>query len=182
MAQIKCKACGTWINDTDKFCSNCAAPNTQQVDVTQDDIPDTIVELRQWYVRQTAINNKIRRYLIGFSSDDPNASGICKNGNMFIVYENDANGKTTVKYKGTDEAYAVNAMCLQIQSDLSKKNEQVAYKVAESFSGSQERFRKAMEEEQKRESHDRAIRMLLAAIGMLIVGGIIALIGSLGWY
>ena len=73
-------------------------------------------------------------------------------------------------------------MYLQIQSDLSKKNEQVAYKVAESFSGSQERFRKAMEEEKKRETNDKIIRLLIAIIGMFIIGGIIALIGSMGWY
>ena len=182
MAQIRCKACGTWIHDTDNFCSHCAAPNSQQVDVTKDDIPDTIVELRKWYVRQTAINNKIRRYMIGFSSDDPRAAGICKNGNLFIVYENDENGVPNIKYKGPDEAYAVNAMYLQIQSDLSKKNEQVAYKVAESFSGSQERFKKALEEEEKREAHDKIIRTLMVIIGMFIIGGIIALIGSMGWY
>lgn len=182
MAQIRCKACGEWINDTDKFCSNCAAQNNKQVDVSNDDIPDTIAELRKWYMQQIAINNKIRRYMIGFSSDDPNAVGICKSGDSFIVYENDSNGVPTAKYKGTDEAYAVNAMYLLIQSDLSKKNEQVAYKVAESFSGSQERFKKAMEAERKRDANDRIIRTLLAIIGMFIVGGIIALIGSMGWY
>lgn len=182
MAEIRCKSCGEWINDTDKFCSNCAAPNTKQVDVTQDNIPDTIVELRKWYMQQAAINNKIRRYMIGFSSDDPHACGICKSGDSFIVYENDANGTPTAKYKGSDEAYAVNAMYLLIQSDLSKKNEQVAYRVAESFSGSQERFAKAMEAERKRDLNDKTIKLLLFIIVTIILGGIMALISSLGWY
>ena len=107
--QQKCEYCGSFINDTDKVCPHCGATN-ENVIRSASGIPKTIDELKE-YAKENNLPLKQMRFFIGEDYKEPKAFGIFEKDGIFTVYKNKANGERAVRYRGTDEAYAVsNAM------------------------------------------------------------------------
>ncbi len=115
--QVKCEYCGAWINDTDEKCPNCDAANTKLVR-TAKTTPTTIEELQDWYKARKLPPYEKTRFFIGRNYMAPKAFGIYKEGNNFIVYKNKADGNRVIRYKGTDEAYAVNEIYLRLKEEI----------------------------------------------------------------
>lgn len=115
--EIKCEYCGSIIKETDEKCPYCGATNNA-VKRTADGTPKTIEQLQQWYVDRHLPPYEVTRFFIGINYTKPRAFGIYKEGNEFIVYKNKANGERAVRYRGTDEAYAVNELYLKLKDEI----------------------------------------------------------------
>jgi len=61
------------------------------------------------------------RFFIGYDMREPKAYGIYRDeeGN-FIVYKNKSNGSKSVRYKGSDEAYAVNEIYQKLRTEMAE--------------------------------------------------------------
>ena len=108
--RIECEWCGAWINDFDKTCPNCGGVNSHYVRQAND-IPQTIEELKAWAKEMKLPLDEMRTF-IGEDYKGAKAFGIYKDekDGTFVVYKNGADGKRMVRYKGDDEAYAVNEL------------------------------------------------------------------------
>ena len=115
--KIKCEYCGAMIEDTEDKCPNCGAANTN-VKRMADRTPKTIEELESWYRARNLPPYETTRFFIGIDYRQPRAFGIYKDGNEFVVYKNKADGSRAVRYRGTDEAYAVNEIYLKLKSEI----------------------------------------------------------------
>lgn len=121
--QVKCEYCGSWIEDTDERCPNCDAANTKLVRVAKK-TPTTIEELQSWYKARNLPPYETTRFFIGENYTKPKAFGIYRDGENYIVYKNKADGSRAIRYKGTDEAYAVNEIYLRLKEEiLNQKNQ-----------------------------------------------------------
>lgn len=124
--KIKCEYCGSMIQDTADVCPHCGASNTNVVRVANG-TPKTIEELQQWYKDRGLPPYETTRFFIGIDYKKPRAFGIYKgeDGN-FVVYKNKDNGERAVRYKGNDEAYAVNELFMRLKQEIiqqkSRKN------------------------------------------------------------
>jgi hypothetical protein len=118
MAKIKCEYCGEYILDTDERCSNCGAVNDQHTRVVKE-TPTTIEELKSWYRARNLPPEETTRFFIGKDIREARAFGIYEDdsGN-FVVYKNKADGQRAVRYKGNDEAYAVNELYLRLKEEI----------------------------------------------------------------
>ena len=116
--KIKCEYCGSMILDTVDACPNCGASNTNVVRVAEG-TPKTIEELQQWYADRGLPSYETTRFFIGVDYKKPRAFGIYKgdDGN-FVVYKNKDNGERAVRYKGNDEAYAVNELFMRLKQEI----------------------------------------------------------------
>lgn len=116
--KIKCEYCGSNIPDTADKCPNCGATNTNVVRVANG-TPKTIQELQQWYMDRGLPPYETTRFFIGIDYKYPRAFGIYKDeyGN-FVVYKNKDNGERAVRYKGNDEAYAVNELFMRLKQEI----------------------------------------------------------------
>lgn len=117
--KIKCEFCGSMMNDTQESCPNCGAPNSN-VRRSSGDQPLTIEELKQWYAGKGLPPYEVTRFFIGEDYKKPKAFGIYfeeETGN-YIVYKNKASGERAVRYRGTDEAYAVNELFQRLKQEI----------------------------------------------------------------
>ncbi len=122
MAKVKCEYCGSFIPDTVDKCPNCGGTNVHLAR-TVPDTPQTIEELRSWYAARNLPPENVTRFYIGKDVREPRAIGIYFDGRDYIVYKNKANGERAIRYRGTDEAYAVNEVYLKLKETiLSQKN------------------------------------------------------------
>lgn len=115
--QIKCEYCGAFIEETDETCCHCGAVNSNFKRST-DGTPKTIDELKAWYSERNLPPKEVTRFFIGEDYKDPKAFGIYEENGEFIVYKNKADGTRAVRYKGKDEAYAVNEIYLKLKSEI----------------------------------------------------------------
>lgn len=115
--QIKCEYCENLIEDTVAQCPHCGAPNPN-MNRSASGIPKTIDELLAYCSAKNIEPNKYR-FFIGEDYKEPKAYGIFKadDGN-FIVYKNKADGSRAVRYRGTDEAYAVNEIYQKLRQEF----------------------------------------------------------------
>ncbi|MBP5413687.1 MAG: hypothetical protein ILN61_00345, partial [Lachnospiraceae bacterium] len=115
--EIKCEYCGAFMNDTDKTCPNCGAVNKNHKRVA-DHTPKNIEELKQWYEDRNLPPYETTRFFIGIDYKKPRAFGIYEENGEFIVYKNKDDGTRAVRYRGKDEAYAVNELYLKLKSEI----------------------------------------------------------------
>lgn len=118
MAKVKCEYCGGFIQDTDKECPVCGAVNENYSRVAKD-TPETIEELKSWYKARNLPPEEVTRFFIGKNIKEPRAFGIYEDSSgNFVVYKNKGDGSRAVRYKGTDEAYAVNELYLRLKEEI----------------------------------------------------------------
>ena len=117
MPQVKCEYCGAYIEETAEKCPNCGGVNANFKRIV-DNTPRTIDELKEWYMARKLPPESVTRFFIGKDIREPRAFGIYKDGSNYIVYKNKNDGSRAVRYKGTDEAYAVNEIYLKLKSEI----------------------------------------------------------------
>ncbi len=117
MAQVQCEYCDSFIKDTDPNCPNCGAVNKAYVRVTTD-TPRTIAQLQEWYRARNLPPENVTRFFIGKNVHERRAFGIYQDGKDFIVYKNKDDGSRAVRYKGRDEAYAVNEIYMRLKQEI----------------------------------------------------------------
>ena len=114
--KVKCSYCGQYYDDNIAQCPNCGSPN-EHLHRTSDAVPKTIEELKQ-YCEANGFTPERTRFFIGEDYKKPRAFGIYKDdAGEFVVYKNKADGSRAVRYRGKDEAYAVNELYERLQSE-----------------------------------------------------------------
>ena len=130
-----CDYCGSVIEDTLDKCPNCGAVN-QHVMRSGNQVPKTIDELKAFAAEKNIPLEKMR-FFIGVDYKEPRAFGIYKEpatGNC-VVYKNKADGSRAVRYRGTDEEYAVNEIYQKLKSEFANRRNAEARAAAQSRSG-----------------------------------------------
>ena len=123
--QRKCEYCGVAYEDSLPACPQCGAPNKYRR-ATGIEVPKTIEELAAWYAEKNLPPEEVTRFFIGKDVREPKAFGIYKKGEDFIVYKNKASGERAERYRGTDEAYAVNELYMKLKEEiLTQKDKQI---------------------------------------------------------
>lgn len=119
--KIKCDWCDQWINDYDQTCPNCGGVN-QHYTRQSNDVPKTIEELKAWAAEKKLPLSEMRTF-IGEDYRGAKAFGIYKDEKTgkFIVYKNKSDGSRTVRYEGTDEAYAVNELYMKMKERVTEQ-------------------------------------------------------------
>lgn len=115
--QIKCDYCGSYIDEKDEFCKQCGAVNASFKRST-DGTPKTINELKVWYESKNLPPKEVTRFFIGENYSGKRAFGIYEENGEYIVYKNKDDGTRAVRYRGRDEAYAVNEIYLKLKSEI----------------------------------------------------------------
>ena len=120
--KIQCEFCGSFIEDTDEKCPNCGADNIHLIRAGAG-IPKTIEELQEFCKEHNIPLEKLR-FFIGEDYQGAKAFGIYKddNGN-FVVYKNKSDGTRAERYRGHDEAYAVNEIYQKLRSELNDRKD-----------------------------------------------------------
>lgn len=111
----QCKYCGSTVSSSDTCCPNCGAPNEGYIADTKRQVflPKTIEELKE-YCSERGMPLLRMRFFIGEDYQKPKAFGIYRDGENFIVYKNKANGQRAIRYRGPNEAFAVNELFLKL--------------------------------------------------------------------
>lgn len=123
--RVKCEYCDNYILDTEENCPVCGAPNAHMMR-SGDGIPKTIEELKA-YALSKGLPLEQMRFFIGEDIREPKAFGIYEEeGGDFVVYKNKANGERAVRYRGSDEAYAVNELYQKLRSEVTDQKEKIA--------------------------------------------------------
>ncbi len=101
--------------------------------------PRTIEGLAQWYRMRGLPPAEVTRFFIGVDYPHPKAFGIYEDENGdFVVYKNKADGTRAIRYKGKDEAHAVNELYARLKEEIvnqknnSLSDEEIAQIKAES--------------------------------------------------
>ena len=118
-----CDYCGSVIDDSLEKCPNCGAVNVH-IQRSGDQVPKTIEEL-QAFAQANGIPLEKMRFFIGLDYKEPRAFGIYKenaSGNC-VVYKNKADGTRAIRYRGTDEAYAVNEIYQKMKAELLERKQ-----------------------------------------------------------
>ncbi len=114
--KIKCEYCESQYEDTLTHCPNCGAPNQIR---KEDHQPRTIEELKDWYQKMNLPPYETTRFFLGMDYKKPKAFGIYRDTNgEFVVYKNKADGSRAVRYRGKDEAYAVNEILMKLRTEI----------------------------------------------------------------
>ena len=120
--QIKCEYCGSFIDETEEKCPSCGATNSKMVRAAHG-VPRTIEEL-QAFCDEHRVDLEKMHFHIGEDYRLPKALGIYRDGDEFIVYKNKGDGSRAVRYRGTDEGYAVNELYQKLKTELQEVREQ----------------------------------------------------------
>ncbi|MBQ6464697.1 MAG: hypothetical protein IJJ43_00320 [Oscillospiraceae bacterium] len=118
--RVKCEYCGNFIEDTDAACPQCGAPNNQ-MQRSGSGVPKTIEELKAFCAARSLPLERMR-FFLGQDYRGPRAYGVYRDGDgCFVVYKNKSDGSRAVRYRGTDEAYAVNEIYQKLKSEVAQQ-------------------------------------------------------------
>ena len=129
---VRCKYCDSPIPDNAEFCPNCGAKRPQEDESDAPRTarssasaryakPRTIEELRDFCAEKGMPLEKMR-FFIGEDYKEPRAFGIYRDEDgEFVVYKNKSDGSRAVRYKGPDEAFAVNELYEKLRSEVSER-------------------------------------------------------------
>ncbi|MCQ2519140.1 MAG: zinc ribbon domain-containing protein [Lachnospiraceae bacterium] len=124
--EVKCEYCGSMIPATADKCPNCGGTN-ENMQRSVNGTPKTIAELQNWYRAMNLPPENVTRFFIGKNINEPRAFGIYEQEGEFIVYKNKDDGSRAVRYRGRDEAYAVNELYLKLKAEiLNQKSNNIA--------------------------------------------------------
>lgn len=116
--KIKCQYCDNYVSEQDERCPSCGGtnPNYKRNSNGQ---PQTIEELKAWYVAHNLPHEDVTRFYIGKNVTKPKAFGIYQDvdGN-FVVYKNKADGSRAERYRGNDEPFAVNELYQKLRETV----------------------------------------------------------------
>ena len=95
-------------------------------------IPKTIEELKDYCERNGFTSSKTR-FFVGFDYKGAKAFGIYKDEatGEFVVYKNKADGSRAVRYRGTDEEFAVVELYDRLQTEIANQKLRYAADMAE---------------------------------------------------
>jgi hypothetical protein len=95
-------------------------------------IPKTIEELKDYCERNGFTPSKTR-FFVGFDYTGAKAFGIYKDDKTgeFVVYKNKADGSRAIRYRGTDEEFAVVELYDRLQSEIANQKLRYAAEMAE---------------------------------------------------
>lgn len=125
--QVFCTQCGAAIAPTDERCPQCGAVN-DNFKRAQNLTPKTIEELKQWYAARNLPPEEKTRFFIGKDYRGAKAFGIYQDaGGDFVVYKNKSDGSRAVRYKGRDEAYAVNEIYTKLRETIQTQKTRPGY-------------------------------------------------------
>ncbi len=164
--KIKCDYCGNMTEDTEGKCPYCGA-ELSGVDRFAGDEPKTVAELQQWYAAHGLPPENVTRFFIGKDIKEPKAIGIYEENGIFTVYKNKADGERAVRYKGSDEAYAVNEIYQKLKSEIVNQKRRNAERSA---GGNNSSSRKRSS---KNEPDILTMLIYVGFIGFFMVGGIL---------
>lgn len=120
--KIKCEYCDNFIDDTAEKCDNCGAVNEHLVRVSGN-TPKTIEELKAFCNSKNLPLEKMR-FFIGQDYKGARAFGIYQNeAGEFVVYKNKNDGSRMERYRGKDEAYAVNEIYQKLRNEVIDRKE-----------------------------------------------------------
>ena len=120
----KCDYCSGFIDDTEEVCPHCGGVN-DHVMRSADGVPKTIEELKAFCRAKNLPLEKMRFY-IGMDFRQPKAFGIYKDSDgNFVVYKNKGDGTRAERYRGKDEAYAVNEIYQKLRSEIQIRREKL---------------------------------------------------------
>ena len=120
--KVKCDYCGSFIEDTDETCPNCGAVNSHLMR-SADGVPKTIEELKA-FAKAKNLPLEEMRFFIGIDYKEPKAFGIYEDSDgNFIVYKNKGDGTRAERYRGKDEAYAVNEIYQKMKTEVQIRRE-----------------------------------------------------------
>ena len=118
--KVKCEYCDNYIDDTEEVCSFCGAPNAHMVR-SGIGVPKTIEELRA-FAESKNLPLQQMRFFLGEDIREPRAFGIYKDeGGNCIVYKNKSDGTRVIRYRGEDEAYAVNELYQKMRTEVTEQ-------------------------------------------------------------
>ena len=120
----KCDYCGGYLPDTAEYCPNCGAANPHLARNAAG-VPQTVEELKAFCAARKMPLKKMR-FFIGDDCREAKAFGIYKDADgCFVVYKNKADGSRAVRYRGADEAYAVNELYQKLSSEVRLRRNKV---------------------------------------------------------
>ena len=114
--KIKCEYCESIYDDSLGKCPHCGAP-TPTVGHSASGTPKTIEELKK-YCDDNGFTSERTRFFIGEDYRGARAFGIYQDGSDFVVYKNKADGSRAVRYRGSDEEYAVRELYMRLQEEI----------------------------------------------------------------
>ena len=114
----KCPFCGGVVRSDERTCPHCGAENKLYIEDKPRTIhrPRTIDELKE-YCAERGMPLLRMRFFIGEDYKEPKAFGIYRDGKNFVVYKNKADGSRAVRYRGPDEAHAVDELFQKLLSE-----------------------------------------------------------------
>lgn len=176
--KIKCDWCGSWINDFDQVCPNCGGVNNNY-NRHANGVPQTIEELKAWAKEMNLPLEEMRTF-IGEDYKGAKAFGIYKDetDGTFVVYKNKEDGTRAVRYKGTDEAYAVNELYQKMKERVAVQKAHQQPKAAKPASGSYV----SAQQRQSEKNLSKALFSicLITIVAIIILSVVFALIGESG--
>lgn len=132
--KVKCDYCGSYISDADSNCPRCGAPNVN-AGRTGSGVPRTIEELKAFIARYNIPAEKMR-FFIGEDYRQPRAFGIYRDmEGDYVVYKNKSDGSRSVRYKGSDQEYAVNEIYQKLKTEFANRRNAQARAAAQRTSG-----------------------------------------------
>lgn len=176
--KIKCDWCGSWINDFDQVCPNCGGVNNNY-NRHANGVPQTIEELKAWAKEMNLPLEEMRTF-IGEDYKGTKAFGIYKDetDGTFVVYKNKEDGTRAVRYKGSDEAYAVNELYQKMKERVAVQKAHQQPKAAKPASGASV----AAQQRQSEKNLSKALFpiCLITIVAIIILSVVFALIGESG--
>ena len=126
MAAFRCEYCGEALSAQDRTCPQCGAANPHHL--PEDGVspagsgnrPRTVEELQAFCASRGMPLEKMR-FFIGEDYRQPRAFGIYRDGPVFVVYKNKADGSRAIRYRGPDEAYAVGELYDKLMAEHEKR-------------------------------------------------------------
>ncbi|MBO4695938.1 MAG: hypothetical protein J5643_01505 [Lachnospiraceae bacterium] len=191
-----CPYCGSAISSADMRCPRCGAtvensfspekgasgntayetiPLTEEAayeQPLQEEIithPTTIAELQQYCV-QKGMPLLRMRFFIGEDYKEPRAFGIYRDKEDFVVYKNKDTGVRAIRYRGPDEAYAVNEIFQKLLSECHLRG---------IYPDGDERAAQPVSRGYKQKSKASEIGLAIGVFGLI---GIIAIALAIGSY
>lgn len=119
--KVRCEYCGSMVDDREQRCPNCGA-SLPSGGRTANGQPQTIEELQSWYTAHKLPPESITRFFIGKNITEPRAFGIYRDETgEYVVYKNKASGERAVRYRGSDEAYAVGELYQRLRTEIANQ-------------------------------------------------------------